>query len=75
MRTLPDGRQIMAHMLDAPTKIVFIEREGRRLGVITNFTNSTLAVIDATNPLAPATEVIARFGRALTPDGKNEGDE
>lgn len=74
-RTLADGRTILAHTLDAPAKIVFVSRNGRRLGFVSNFANSTLAVIDATNPLAPNTEVIARFGQALTPDGENEGDE
>lgn len=74
-RMLADGRTILAHTLDAPAKIVFVTRNGRRLGFVSNFSNSTLAVIDATNPLAPNTEVIARFGQALTPDGENEGDE
>lgn len=67
-----DGAPALARTLDSPTGLVFTERDGRRLGFISNFGNSTLAVIDATSPDPSTHRVIARFGRARNPGNSEE---
>lgn len=74
MRTV-GGATFAAHLLDAPSKIVFVERNGRTFGFVSNFANSTLAVIDATSASPLDHRVIARIGGALDPDGNQEGSE
>ncbi len=74
VRTLPSGRQILARTLATPLSIVFDRRGGRRFAYVTNFENSTLAVIDVSddNPLQHC--VVARFGRDRALDGSTEAE-
>jgi hypothetical protein len=74
MRTGSDGT-FAAHLFDGPAKIVFVEQNGRTFGFVSNFANSTIAVIDATSASPRDHRVIARFGSALDPDGHQEGSE
>ncbi|MCK6548100.1 hypothetical protein L6R52_19775 [Myxococcota bacterium] len=67
-----EGAPALARTLDSPGGIVFVERDGRRLGFVTNFGNSTLAVFDATSPDPSTHRVIARFGRARNPGNSEE---
>jgi DNA-binding beta-propeller fold protein YncE len=74
VRTLSSGRQILARTLATPLSIVFDRRGGRRFAYVTNFENSTLAVIDVSddNPLQHC--VVARFGRDRALDGSTEAE-
>jgi len=58
-------------LLSSPTEMVFDPRprSGRRLLYVANFLNSTLGVLDVTEPNRPC--VIARLGRPLTPENEN----
>lgn len=67
-----DGERFLAHVLDAPSSIVFVERGGRRLGFVTNFSNSTLAVLDVSSEDPSEHRVVARFGRAVSPSTNEE---
>lgn len=66
-RMAPDGSVVRARLLAVPTAIVFVERGGRTLGFISNFANSTLAVIDVTSADPREHAVIARFGEDRDP--------
>lgn len=58
-------------ILRAPFDIEFFDREigGRRLAAVSNFGNSTLAVLDVTSLDPRRHRVVARIGRARTRDG------
>ncbi len=66
-RVAPEGALVPSKLLATPTAIVFAERNGRTLGFITNFGNSTLAVIDVTSEDPQEHAVIARFGEDKDP--------
>lgn len=68
-----DGKNIWAATLASPSQIRFVTQGSRRLGFISNFANSTLAVLDATSNDPRQQALIARFGRAVNTDGKEEG--
>ena len=61
------GALVPSRLLSTVTSIVFAERDGRTLGFVSNFGNSTLAVIDVTAEDPRQHAVIARFGRDLDP--------
>ncbi|MCC7382811.1 MAG: hypothetical protein IT384_13325 [Deltaproteobacteria bacterium] len=68
----PDGQR--HELMAAPFAIHFPSQSiaGRRFGLVTNFGNSTLAVIDVTATEPSQHRVVARFGRALSRDGIEE---
>ena len=68
-----DGELLQVNLLDQPTQIVFVGDEDRRLALVSNFLNSTLGVIDITDPDPRQHRVIARLGRDLDPQGDSEG--
>lgn len=61
-------------LLRVPFAIRFAPQpiEGRQLAFVSNFGNSTLALVDVTSPAARDHRVVARFGRALSSDGVEE---
>jgi hypothetical protein len=69
------GGTVPSKLLATATSIVFAEREGRTLGFITNFGNSTLSVLDATADDPKEHAIIARFGRDLDPSLGPEVEE
>lgn len=66
-RVAPDGSRVRARLLAVPTALVFAERGGRTLGFLTNFANSTLAVLDVTPADPRQHAIIARFGQDQDP--------
>ena len=74
LRTLPDGRVLDGRTLDGPTGLAFTRRGDRRFGFVTNFANSTLAVLDVTDPVPQRHCLIARLGRDVDADGESEVD-
>lgn len=69
-----DGVAVRRRILDAPSHISFISRDGRTLGFVSNFSNSTLAVIDVTDPDPRNHSIIGRLGQVIEPDGTGEED-
>ena len=67
------GESFVALGFSAPAHIAIIEQEGRTLAFVTNFLNSTLAVIDVGDPDPRRHRLIARFGRAIDAFGDLEG--
>jgi hypothetical protein len=70
-RTL-EGEEVQVRLLDAPTQIEFVTYQGKTLGFVSNFANSTLAVLDVTDPDPRAHRIVARLGRNIDPDGEME---
>ncbi len=73
-RVLPDGQVITARSLDGPTGIDFFRQGDRTYAFVTNFANSTLALLDVSSPVAREHCLLARFGRDLDADGESEED-
>lgn len=71
-RTLSDGTVISARTLDGPNTIAFVRRNGRLYGLVTNFANSTLSVLDVTDPLPQRHCLVARLGRDVDANGDSE---
>lgn len=69
-----DGKEIWANTLSTPVHIAFAERGGRKLGFVTNFGNSTLAIFDASDADPRRHQLIARFGKAVNAEGEEEGE-
>lgn len=68
-----DASGTRVRTLKTPYAIRFVPGEGGRLfGVVTNFANSTLSVIDASAADPREHGVIARFGRAINARGERE---
>ena len=67
-------RTLQVRLLDQPAQIVFTQEGGRRLAFVSNFSNSTLAVLDIMNPDPRRHRVVARMGRDLDPQGQREGE-
>lgn len=69
------GERFVAGGLSAPARIAIVERpqDNRTLGFVTNFLNSTLAVLDLTDPNPRQHRLIARFGQAIDAFGEPEG--
>lgn len=68
-----NDKTIRARTLSAPSQIVFTQRGMRTLGFVSNFSNSTLGVIDVSSPIPSRHCVAARIGRVLNTDGRTEG--
>ena len=68
------SRTLEVKLLDQPSQIVFAQSGNRRLAFVTNFSNSTLGVLDITDPDPLRHRVAARFGRDLDPQGRREGE-
>jgi hypothetical protein len=66
------GKTVLARTLDAPASIAFVERQGRTLGFVANFGNSTLGVIDASDPDPKRHRVVARIGCIRNADDTEE---
>ena len=73
--TRPGATPERVRLLDAPSTVVFAERGDRRLGFVSNFSNSTMAILDASDPDPRNHEIVARLGEVLLPDGTNEEEE
>ncbi len=67
-----DGKQVQARLLDGPSQIAFASRGDRTLGFVTNFANSTLAVVDVSDPDPKKHRIIARLGRNIDSSGETE---
>src|SRR5688572_26173806 len=67
-----EGQTVQARLLDSPSQIAFATRNGRSLGFVTNFSNSTLAVLDVTDPDPRMHRIVARLGRNIDPEGEME---
>ena len=59
-------------VLDQPAHMAFFQDGERRLAFVSNFTNSTIGVLDITDPDPRRHRVIARLGRDLDPQGESE---
>ena len=59
-------------LLDQPSQIVFKQAGDRRFAFVSNFSNSTLGIIDVTDPDPLRHRVVARLGRDLNPQGEQE---
>lgn len=68
-----EGQVIQAETLASPTQMAF-SSDGQ-YGFVTNFLNSTIAVIDLRDPDPRAHKVIARIGRNIDPEGEMEMPE
>ncbi len=68
-----DGDVRQVRLLDQPAETVFVQDGDRRLAFVSNFTNSTIGVIDVTDTDPRRHRVIARLGRDLDPQGESEG--
>lgn len=68
-----DGTPVQVNLLDGPSQIAFATRGGRTLAFVTNFANSTLAVIDVTDQDPTTHRIIARLGRNIDAEGEMEG--
>lgn len=77
VRVIDGDRLVLARTLATPVQMVFDERDGRRLAFVTNFENSTLAVLDLTDPNPIRHCLVARIGRDLRTDDtrEEEGEE
>lgn len=73
-RDLPNGRRISAFLLDGPTRIAFFRHRGRLYGLVANFANATLAVLDATDPDPRKHCLLARLGRDIDGNGEAEAE-
>lgn len=71
---LLEGESARFRIFDAPSSIVFLERGVQTLGFVANFSNSTLAVIDASDVDPRKHKVVGRLGRVIEPDGTTEED-
>lgn len=71
-RRIVDGKDIEARTLDAPTGFAFARRNGKTYAFVTNFSNSTLAVLDVSSRLPSQHCLIARIGRDSDPNGQSE---
>jgi hypothetical protein len=67
-----DGEPVQVSLLDGPSQIAFITRDARTLAIVTNFANSTLAVIEVTDPDPRKHRIVARLGRNIDPEGEVE---
>ena len=68
-------KAVQARLLDQPATIKFYKERGgdqRSLAFVTNFSNSTLAVMDVSDPDPRRHRVVARLGRDLDPQGETE---
>ncbi|MFO0728624.1 MAG: hypothetical protein U1E65_32910 [Myxococcota bacterium] len=65
---------VRIHLLDTPYELVVAPApiNGRTLGFVSNFGNSSLAVLDLTDDDPRTHRLLGRIGRALTPDGTGE---
>jgi hypothetical protein len=67
-----DGKPVQARLLDSPSQIVFASEGTQTLGFVSNFGNSTLAVLDVTDPDPRMHRIVARLGRNIDPEGEME---
>lgn len=65
-----NGEQIQARTLASPAQVAFTA-DGN-FGFVTNFLNSTIAVLDTSDPDPRKHRVIARLGRNIDPEGDME---
>ncbi len=68
-----DGQVIQAETLASPTQIAF--DSAGEYGFVTNFLNSTIAVLDLRDPDPRQHKLIARLGRNIDPEGDMEKPE
>ncbi|MCB9651194.1 MAG: hypothetical protein H6730_32055 [Deltaproteobacteria bacterium] len=69
-----DGQLVQVPLLASPTQVAFAsDGQGNAYAFVTNFSNSTLAVLDITDPDPRHHEVVARLGRDINPEGEKEG--
>lgn len=67
-----DGESVQVSLLDGPSQFAFATRGDRTLAFVTNFANSTLAVIDVTDPNPATHRIIARLGMNIDANGETE---
>jgi hypothetical protein len=68
-----EGSDERANLLRTPFQILFPPPIGGvQLGVITNFGDSTMTILDVTSPDPRAHRIVGRYGRALSSDGVEE---
>lgn len=73
-RVLEDGTVIDARVFDGPTGFAFARRAGRTYAFVTNFANSTLTVLDVTDPNPRGQCILARLGRDVDANGESEAE-
>ena len=66
------GETRQVNVLDQPAHMAFVQDGDRRLAFVSNFTNSTIGVLDVTDLDPRRHRVIARLGRDLDPQGETE---
>lgn len=59
-------------LLDSPAGISFYDAGDRQLAFVSNFANSTIAVVDVSDPNPRAHRVVARLGRNIDAEGEVE---
>lgn len=68
------GTPVQVRLLNAPTQIAFADDgQGNTYAFVSNFGNSTLAVVDVTDPDPRRHAVVARLGRDINAEGDKEG--
>lgn len=68
-----DGIVEQVPLLDSPAGMTFYDAGDRQLAFVSNFANSTIAVIDVSDPNPLRHRVVARFGRNIDAEGEQEG--
>ena len=69
-----DGVPVQVRVLSAPSQIAFADDgQGGTFAFVSNFANSTLAVLDVTDPDPRRHAVVARLGRDIDAEGEKEG--
>jgi len=67
-------RDRLRFTLATPMEIVFDRRNGRKRMYVSNFENSTIAVIDVTSDDPRKHRLVARIGRNINTAGRREGE-
>lgn len=68
-----DGEIVQVPLLATPGDIAFATVNGTEYGFVSNFSNSTLAVIDVSDPDPRRHRVVARLGMDIDAEGEREG--
>lgn len=68
------GRDLSVRTLATPREVVFIRSGDRVYGFVGNYSNSTMALLDVTDPVPQRHCLLARVGRDIDINGESEED-
>jgi DNA-binding beta-propeller fold protein YncE len=69
------GHLFQARGISSPGELVYVDHGDQKYIFASNFENSTVAVIDVTDPNPSKQRLVGRIGPAINPDGTPEGPE